>query len=294
MDNINDWKKAGSIVAKVLDYARTIVKKGASVKDVADALDKKIVELGGLPAFPSQLSLNEVAAHFCPDIEDSLVFGSQLVKVDVGVRVNGCIGDAAITIDLSGEHRDLVRAAEQARDEALKMIKPGVKVCEIGKVIHEVIKSFGFTPIRNLSGHGLEEGIIHAGPTVPNYDDGNTFKLEEGMVVAVEPFATSGAGIVYESEKAGVFSLVQKKPVRSPYAREILKVIEAEYEEFPFALRWLEKDFGKGKTALAMKELLNLGVVRSYPALIEKNKQPVAQAEHTVIVLKEPIVTTRI
>ena len=166
------YRKAGKIAAEALEFAKTLVKKGVSLSEVCDKTDAKIKELGGECAFPTQMSLNDTAAHFCPD-DDSVKFSDQVVSIDVGVHVDGFIGDNALSIDLSGENEDLIKASKEALDNAIKIIKPGVKLGEIGKVIQDTITSHGFSPVRNLSGHGLAEYNVHTKPNIPNYDNGD-------------------------------------------------------------------------------------------------------------------------
>jgi methionyl aminopeptidase len=185
-----DWIKAGKIAAETLEHGRLMIKKGNKLVDVCDACDKKIYELGAIPAFPSQISCNDIAAHFCPEENDETVFDEQLASLDVGACLNGAIGDNAVTVDLSGKYSDLVKASRDALNNALKTVKVGATLGEIGKAIQESIESYGFSPIRNLSGHGLASYNIHDKPSIPNFDTGDDTQLEEGMHIAIEPFAT--------------------------------------------------------------------------------------------------------
>lgn len=293
-EDIEKLKKAGKIAAEALEYAKTIVKPGISLLEAAEKIENKIISLGGRPAFPAQLSINDIAAHFCPEEDDRTILNDQIVSIDVGVHVDGFIGDSAITIDLSRKQEKLIKASKEALEDAIKIIKPGIAISEIGKAIHDAITKYGFAPIRNLSGHGLDKFNVHSSPTIPNYDNGDKNVLEEGMLIAIEPFASAGAGIVYESSNASVFQLIGKKPVRNIITRNILSEIE-KYEELPFCRRWLVKKFGAAKVNFAFRELTNLGILKEYPPLIDKNHGLVSQAEHTVMVTKEGcIVLTKI
>lgn len=294
MENIQDWRKAGKIAAEALEYGKGLVKKGASLLEVSDKIENKIDKLGGKPAFPVQISCDYFAAHYCAEPDDKTVFKDQVVCLDIGVHVNGAIGDNAATVDLTGKHGDLIKASEQALKEATKLLKIGVQVNKIGKVIQETIQSFDLSPIKNLSGHGLDLFQIHTKPTIPNFDNGNKEKLKKGQVIAVEPFATNGVGMIYEGERANCFGLRKAKPVRSPFAREILNFIAEEYKTLPFTTRWLTKKFGKGKTNLALKELLNKGILDKFPPLPEKNKGLVSQAEKTFLIDEKIEVLTKV
>ncbi|MBS3105134.1 type II methionyl aminopeptidase [Candidatus Woesearchaeota archaeon] len=277
-----NYIKAGRISAEALEYGKSLIKKGNSILEATELIEKKIYELGGKPAFPVQVSCNEIAAHFCVEEDDKTVFDEQVVSLDLGVHVDGAIGDNAYTIDLLGKYNGLVRAAQKALEEALKIINVGTELREIGKIINDTIKSYGYNPVRNLSGHGLDLYSIHTKPTIPNIDDGNKTKLQKGMAFAVEPFATTGSGVVVDSGMPTVFMLEHKRPVRSPITREVLKEIET-YERLPFAKRWLTRKFG-AKANFALRELTQLGMIHQFPPLVEVNKGIVTQAEHSILI----------
>src|SRR3989344_5068929 len=277
-----DFIKAGKISAEVLEYGKSLVKKGNSLLEATELIEKKIFELGGKPAFPVQISCDEIAAHFCALEDDKTVFEDQVVCLDLGVQVNGAIGDNAYTIDLSGKYSELVKAAQKALEEALKVVAVGTELRQIGKTINDTIKSYGYNPVRNLSGHGMELYNIHTKPTIPNIDNGDKTVLKKGMAFAIEPFATTGSGIVHESGLPTVFMLEHPRNVRSPITREILKEIE-NYGGLPFAKRWLIKKFG-AKANFALRELAQLGVIHQFPPLVEVNKGIVTQAEHSILI----------
>jgi len=281
-EEIEKLKKAGKIAAQIREYGKDLVKKDSSMTEVLDKIEEKIIELGAKPAFPAQISCNQLAAHYCPDEEDKTIFSDQLVCLDVGVHVDGFIGDTAVTVDLSGKYNDLIKAAEEALDNAIKIIKPGVTLTEIGKVIQETINNYGFAPVRNLSGHGLGKYEIHTKPSIPNFDNGNNTKIEPGMVFAIEPFASTGAGIVQDSGIATVFELGIKKPVRNPITRQVLKEIES-YENLPFTTRWLTRKFG-AKAKFALREMEQLGMLHAHPPLADKDKGMISQAEHSILI----------
>jgi len=281
-EDIEKLKKAGKIAAQVREYGSGLIKKDASMVEVLDKIEEKIQELGGKPAFPAQISCNHIAAHYCPDDEDKTVFSDQLVCLDVGVHVDGFIGDTAVTVDLSGKYSDLIKASEEALDNAVKIIKPGVTLGEIGKVIQETIQNYNFAPVKNLSGHGLGKYEVHTKPNIPNFDNGDKTKIEKGIVFAVEPFASTGAGVVQDSGTATVFELSNKKPVRNPITRQVLKGIES-YDNLPFTTRWLTRKFGN-KAKYALKEMEQLGMLHAHPPLADKDKGMISQAEHSILI----------
>ena len=281
-EDIGKLKKAGKIAAQVRDYGKGLIVKDTSMLNVLDKVEEKINELGAKPAFPAQISCNHLAAHYCPDEEDKTVFSDQLVCLDVGVHVDGFIGDTATTVDLSGKNETLVKASREALENAIKTIKIGTTLSEIGKTIQDAIQSKGFSPVRNLSGHGLGKYEIHTKPSIPNFDNGDSTKIEKGMVFAIEPFASTGAGIVQDSGTATVFELSNKKPVRNPITRQVLKEIES-YDNLPFTTRWLTRKFG-AKAKFALKEMDQLGMLHSHPPLADKDKGIISQAEHSILI----------
>ena len=291
---IQNYITAGRISAEALEYGKSLIRKGNSLLDATEKIESRIFELGGKPAFPVQISCNEIAAHFCAEEDDKTIFENQVVCLDLVVHVNGAIGDNAYTIDLSEKYSDLVKAAQKALEEALKIVAVGTELLEIGKIINDTIKSYGYNPVRNLSGHGLGLYDIHTEPTLPNIDNGDKTKITKNMTFAIEPFSTTGAGVVGEKGHPTVFMLQNKRNVRSPITREVLKELET-YEGLPFAERWLQRKFG-AKSNFALRELNQFGIIHQFPPLVEISKGIVAQAEHSILIDEqgEVVVTTRL
>jgi methionyl aminopeptidase len=281
-EEVEKLKKAGKIAAQVLEFGRGLIKKDVSLLEVCKKTEEKIFELGAKPAFPAQISCNHIAAHYCPDEDDKIVFSDQVACLDVGVHVDGFIGDNAVTVDLSGKNENLVKASREALENAIKTVKVGVTLGEIGRAIQDTIQKYGFAPVRNLCGHGLGKYSQHTKPSIPNFGNGDNTKIKEGMVFAIEPFASTGAGIVQDSGIATVFSLENKKPARNAITRQALKEIEG-YDNLPFTTRWLTKKFGV-KAKFALREMEQLGMLHSYAPLADKDKGIVSQAEHSILV----------
>jgi methionyl aminopeptidase len=278
---MEDWFKAGEITAEAREYGRKLIKPGVKLLEVSEKVEDKIIELGGRPAFPVQLSVNHIAAHYNPHVDDSSVFKEgDLVKLDLGVHVNGAVADTAVSVDL-GDNQKLVKASRDALKVAIEIIKPGISVREIGKVIDDEISKIGFTSVKNLGGHGIKLYKVHTSPFVPNFDNNDNTKLEKGQVIALEPFATEGAGMVAEGAGSEVYELREIKPVRDRNARILLEHIKKEYNTLPFAKRWV-KNFKGYNFALA--NLVQRGILHHFPQLPEKTGGLVSQHEHTVIV----------
>jgi len=278
-----DWLEAGKIASTALAYGKDLIKPGVKVVDILDDIEKKIYELGGITAFPAQISANDTAAHFCPLANDEMLCEDQILCLDVGANVKGAIGDNAVTIDLSGKWTDLLKASRAAVEAVEKMLGPGIALSEVGKTIQETIQGFGFSPVKNLSGHGLGPWNIHTDPSVPNFDNNNPQQLKPGMYIAVEPFATNGKGMIHEGGHPTLFSVVRKKPIRGPIARNVLNEV-LKFNGLPFTTRWLTPKFSEGQVRLAFRELLGVGILHEYPPLIEDNNGMVSQAENSFFI----------
>ncbi|MFP4559237.1 MAG: type II methionyl aminopeptidase [Archaeoglobaceae archaeon] len=270
--------EAGKILAQVREETREKVKPGVKLLEVAEFAEGRIVELGAKIAFPCNISINSDAAHFTPKKGDSRVFEEgDVVKIDIGSHIDGYIADSATTVDL-GDNEQLVKASREALNNAIKNVHAGADTANIGAVIEETIREFGFKPVINLTGHGLQPYLTHTKPTIYNFKTDRGVKLEEGSIIAIEPFATDGSGKVVERGETEIYSFVNPKKVRMKKARELLKEIE-EYKTLPFAKRWLNKP-----SPVILGKLVNEGILRGYPVLSEAGKGLVSQAEHTMIV----------
>jgi methionyl aminopeptidase len=279
-----DFLKAGELAGQVRAFGKSLIKKGASYNDVISKINQKIVELGAKPAFPPQIALNEVAAHFLPQPDIDIIFSDQLIKLDVGICYNGAIGDCAVSIDLSGKHQVLIDAAEAALLAAEQSIKVGQKIGDIGKIIEEKIASYGLTSIKNLCGHGLGYNKIHTPPSIPNYDNKSKEIIKPNMTFAIEPFATNGKGFIHDSGMATIFSFARLRPIQSEKTRALLAKIQA-FHGLPFAIHDLiSNDYPLLEVKRALEELLRAGVVHGYAPLVEDARGMVAQAENSILV----------
>ena len=284
--------QAGKIASQVKAYARTMVKKGMPLLEIAEKIESKIIELGGKPAFPCNLSINEIAAHYTPSYNDTEI-AQGLLKVDLGVHINGLVADTAFSLDLenSTENKKLIEAAELALNEATKKINNAIEISQIGEVIEKSIKSLGFQPIQNLSGHAIERYDLHAGINIPNYNNSSPIKITPG-VYAIEPFSTVGLGKVRDGRPSGIYQIQKSGNVRDNFAREVLSFIDEEYSTLPFCSRWIHKKFGT-RGLVALRQIEQAGILHHYSQLIEIGKGKVAQAEHTIVITeKDKIITT--
>lgn len=283
-----DARKAGRIAAEALAYGSSLVVPGASYHEVYGKIVAFIVQRGGIPAFPPQLSFNETAAHFLASPSQDIVLSNELVKLDVGVAVNGVIGDNAMTIDLSGKHDALVAASREAVETIAASLHVGMTLGEVGERIERVITAKGFLPIRNLSGHGLGKFQIHCAPTVPNYANNDPMEIIPGMHFACEPFATTGGGLIGEVGEAHVFSIAGEGAVRDADAKKLLRYIKGRFDTLPFgSLDLQDAGIPPFKVRVCLHQLVRSGVLHAYPPLVETMRGMVSQAEHTFLVLPD-------
>ncbi|MCK4458513.1 MAG: type II methionyl aminopeptidase [Methanosarcinales archaeon] len=279
-EELKKYRQAGRILAEVREKTSKKITVGASILETAAFAEDLIRSLGGQPAFPCNLSRNEDAAHYTPGADDTSVFGEDMVKLDIGVHIDGYIADSAVTIDLS-DHSELVEASKAGLAAAIDLIHAGINTTEIGAAIESAIGEFGYKPIANLTGHGLNRYLTHAPPSIPNIHVRGGTALAEGQVVAIEPFATNGAGRIRDTPRSEIYHLATENPPlpRIPRARALLQEM-VEYKTLPFAKRW----FSGEKLDFTFRSLEKSGLIESYPVLTEVTGALVSQAEHTMIV----------
>jgi len=294
--------KAGKIASEVKSWIKPQIKKDMPLIEIAEKIEEKIVELGGKPAFPTTLSMDNIAAHYTPNNDDKTP-ASGLLKIDFGVHVDGWTADNAFSVDLknSDENKKLIKSSKDALENAIKLIKEkisnkkDIKLNEIGAKIQKTIESYGFSSVINLSGHSMSEWELHSGITVPNIDDKKDIGLKPGLY-AIEPFATTGSGKVHDGKPSGIYELISKKNVRSPIAREVLKFVIKEYNTLPFCSRWIVKKLGT-RALIGLKQLEENGNLHNFPQLVEKisgAEIKVSQKEETIFIDEDNsiIVTT--
>ncbi len=281
---IKSIRKAGEIVKKVKKEIPGIVKKGMPLVEVAEKIESLIIESGGQPAFPVNLSINEIAAHYTPSFNDETL-ANGLLKIDFGVSIDGFVADNSITLDLEGlpENKSLIKCSEEALQAGIKAAQNNKNLGEIGKAIQEIAEKYEYSAIQNLSGHGIQQYQLHAAPTIPNYDNKNKNKLKEG-IYAIEPFITTGIGIVFDGKPSGIYEIIKPGNVRDVNAREILNFIAETYGTLPFCSRWLVKKFGP-RSLISLSHLESAGIIKQFTHLVEKSRAKVAQSEATILVL---------
>jgi methionyl aminopeptidase len=283
------YREAGAIASKILREGTRGIRIGESYFALVENIESRVREEGAFLEFPLNLSLNEDAAHDTASPIDTRLFEKgDVVKIDLGVHIDGYIADTATTVDL-GSNTRLLAASEHALEAAIKKVRPGSTAGELGAAVQHEIESRGYRPIANLTGHGLDRYILHRTPTIPNISINGGIVLEEGMVFAIEPFATTGSGHVGEKSRMEIYSQISYKPVRMPAARAIIEMVKDRHG-LPFSRRWLKER----KQDVALPTLVRYHTLHVYPVLSDIPGSLVSQHEHTVIVTADGcVVTTR-
>ncbi|MEM1537535.1 MAG: type II methionyl aminopeptidase [Candidatus Nezhaarchaeales archaeon] len=289
---VSRYLEAGRIATTVLKRVSGYVYEGVPVIELCERVERMIREHGAQPAFPCNVSINHVAAHYSSPAGDSLVIPKgSVVKVDVGVHVEGYIGDAAITISLNPAYHSLVTAAEKALKNAIALIKRGVTTKVLGRAIEQTIKQYGYKPVENLCGHKMAYYSLHEGVSVPNVEPLVGHQLKAGEVYAIEPFATDGAGVVKDSDKAFIYRYVAKKGIRGEIEKRLIDLVWDKYRTLPFSERWFTS-FQLQELRSALSSLVSKGSLHAYPVLVEKAGGMVSQSECTVIVTEDGCIVT--
>ncbi|PKL63128.1 MAG: type II methionyl aminopeptidase [Methanomicrobiales archaeon HGW-Methanomicrobiales-2] len=289
-DEVYDaYREAGALARKVLHQGAGLVKEGASLLEMVETTEAMVTEGGALLAFPLNVSFNEAAAHDTAMPGDERTFArGDLIKVDLGVQIDGYIADTAMTVDL-GDHGVLVEASRAALEAAIAAVRPGVTTGELGTIIQATIEEHGYRPVANLTGHGLDRYDLHAKPSIPNVAMSGGAVIEEGMVFAIEPFATTGSGKVGEATRVEIYRQVAARPTRLPSAKRVLEAARPR-RGLPFSRRWVPGD----KVEIGLMTLVRAGILHPFPMLHDEPGSFVSQAEHTLIVTDDGCeVTTR-
>ena len=288
--------KSGKIAARVLNEISSEIEPGKRIIKICALAENKIKEYGGTPAFPLNVSINHIAAHSTsPRGDRSVIPDFGLVKLDVGVHVDGYITDTARTIDIDGTLEGFVVATEDALTSAIDLMRPGTELGDVGHAIEKVINEYGLKPVKNLSGHNLKKFRLHAGKIVPNIKKKGVGIVEVGEYYAIEPFATSGTGTVIDSEYVYIFANTGLDEPMEGTTEKLRKYLRDKYGPLPFASRWIGTSGKDVDVIEEIKALLKVKALRGYPMQIEKKGRPVSQTEHTVYISEDgPIVLTQI
>jgi methionyl aminopeptidase len=287
---LEKFRSSGKILRETREEMKLFVRENMPIVQVCEKAEELIRAKGGKPAFPCNVSINEVAAHYTsPPDDETRIPEKSVVKVDIGVHVDGYVTDTAFTACFNPDHMKMADTAEHALKIAVDGVHGEMTTSKIGGLIENAIKNRGFKPIANLTGHSVGRYLIHAGTSIPNVSQLSFTKIRAGEVYAIEPFVTlpEAEGRVEDGSVETIFRLVKPKSVKKPFAKQLLKHIEGNFKTLPFAERWLKGVVPTERHAEAFKELLSSRTVMGYPVFLEASRKPVTQAEHTVLITKE-------
>ncbi len=283
-EEILKWKKAGKLARNALNFGKTLIQNGASMLDVTESIENFVIEKNGELAFPTNLAVNDVGAHWTPSTKSKETFHTgDVVKLDVGVHIEGYIGDNALTVEIgSDKYSKMIEASREALNTAIEVASPNVNVGIIGQAVQDTIESYGYRPIANLTGHGIKKYNLHSGVSIPSIGERGGSVLKSGDVVAIEPFVTDGAGRVGGKRNSNIYHLRQVRKIRDGKATELMMEIQDRYHGLPFAERWLHSI--QDDATKSLQKLIQSGVVSYYPVLNELGKGIVTQSEHTIMI----------
>ena len=286
-------QKAGKIAQEVKKYIKPKIKVGAKVFDLISDTEAKIEDLGGLCAFPVNICLNNIAAHYTSPIKDDglEINEGDLVKIDLGVHIEGYIVDTAFSMNFSEEEslENIIQATEVALDAAKMMVKPKTNTQEIGKKIEEIVKGFKYNPIRELGGHQIERWTVHGKKQLPELGSQGGDIMEISEVFSIEIFASTGQGSVHNTQYSYIYEMnpyAGRVPLRRKTSKQLLGYINKNYKTLPFAERWLAKEFRLG-VAFGLQELIQQGKLQAHYVLAEKKGVNVAQIEESILITED-------
>jgi len=283
-EEIEKWKTAGKLARDALHFGRNLIEAEKSMLNVTEKIESFVKKHGGELAFPTNLAVNNVGAHWTPSSKSSEIFcKGDVVKLDVGVHIDGYIGDNALTLEIgTTNYTKMIEASREALNAAINVAVAGVNVGIIGHAVQDTIEKYGYRPIANLTGHRIKRYNLHSGVSIPSIRERGGPTLNNGDIVAIEPFVTDGAGRVGGKRNSNIYHLRQIRKVRDEKATELMKEIQDRYKGLPFAERWLH-EFQDDATK-NLQKLMRAGIVSYYPVLDELGNGIVAQSEHTLLI----------
>lgn len=289
-DALAKLRLSGRILRETRGEIKDFVREGMPIIEVCEKAESLIKKKGGKPAFPCNVSINEIAAHYTsPPNDVKKIPEKAIVKVDIGAHVDGYVTDTAVTVCFDPEYDSLVETAEKALEKAVENICAGMSTSKLGTIIESTIKSRGFKPISNLTGHSVGRYLVHAGTSLPNVSQIFSSKIKVGGAYAIEPFVTvsSAVGKVEDEAESTIFRFIKPRSQKNQSAKQLLKYVEENFRTLPFAERWLQGVVPTEQYSEAFRELLKSKAIMEYPVFVEASRKPVAQAEHTVLIVED-------
>ncbi len=292
---LGKYRRAGDISKEAKKLAIKLTKPGALVYDICEEVESYIIKNNAKPAFPVNVSINHEAAHYSAEIMDTRVIPeNSVVKVDLGVHIDGYIVDTAITVNHNPNYEKLTQASLDGLNAALETIKAGVRMVKVGQAVERAIKKSGFKPVANLNGHQIKRYVLHAGVSVPNVGpgifepDNNRFEL--GRIYAIEPFASTGKGWIDNGKVTNIFQFIGKPKKKHASLVPIYNEYKSKVGVLPFSPRHLHDkssgEEGKKEVMSNLRKLIKARLVMGYSVLEERRGVYISQHEDTIRVTK--------
>ncbi|CAK7568578.1 MAG: Methionine aminopeptidase 2 [Sporothrix epigloea] len=307
LDYLTDYRHAAETHRQVRQWAQKFIQPGKSLTEIANGIEDSVRALVGHQGleegdamvagmgFPTGLNLDHIAAHYSPNAGNKTILQqSNVMKVDIGVHVNGLIVDSAFTVAFDPKYDNLLTAVREATNTGVREAGIDARLGEIGEAIQETMESYeieldGTTypikSIRNLNGHTIERHSIHGTKSVPIVKTNDQTKMEEGEVFAIETFGSTGNGYVRDEGECSHYakrSDAPNVPLRISSAKTVLNIINKNFGTLPFCRRYIDR-LGHDKYLLGLNSLVSNGIVEAYPPLVDKKGSYTAQFEHTIL-----------
>jgi methionyl aminopeptidase len=212
LGELEKMHRAGLVVWDVLTSLREMVRPGTTTMELERFAERRTAEHAARPAFKGYLgypcvlctSINEEVVHGIPSPTRQLLEGD-IVSIDFGVELGGYYADAAVTVPVGAvrpELETLLRVTRESLDRAIEKVRPGNRLGDVSAAVQEWVERHRFSVVREFVGHGIGTKM-HEEPQLPNYGDpGHGPRLQEGMVLAVEPMVnTGGPGVKVLEDK---------------------------------------------------------------------------------------------
>jgi len=220
-EELETMRRAGAILAKILNYLRAVIRPGISTKELEIIADeqfqryKVVSAFKGYKGFPASIctSINEEVVHGIPS-ERQLKEGD-IISLDLGIRLNGLYCDMAYTQPVGKIKTDVQRLIDVTKESLMKGIKQARinnRVSDISYAVQTYVESNGFSTVRDFVGHGIGRQL-HEEPQIPNFGRPNCGDvIREGMVFAIEPMVNMGTWEVEILENGWTAVTKDRKP----------------------------------------------------------------------------------
>lgn len=312
---IENTEKASKIHKQIRQDLKDYVKPEIKLIDICKFIENRIRsltkdtrtnEINNGIAFPTGVSLNNIAAHWTPikKTDTTILNNDDLLKIDFGVHYDGCIVDSAFTWSNNEKYNPLLDASKEAVDAIIKNVGVDSTISSLGEISEEVISSYEIEingvlipikPINNLCGHSIKPWTIHAGKLIKPIKNNDMTRIEDNDILAVEIFTSTGSGTTVLDNKSSHYMLKPDYNINNvnnlkfPKSKKLLSVIKNNFKTLPFTQRYLDfyqsdiKHYG-----MYLNDLFMNGILNSYPALIDPTPNCLtAQFEHTILVSED-------